>query len=104
MDLQNGEAMCKTTPAGFEPARAKPKRFLVSLLNRSDKVSCENRKSLCYSYIMLLLFVTSVFSQLVNNWNLYKLRGTSLIQTLTMKCTIAYKYSQASKPSNTDQL
>ena len=27
----------KTTTAGFEPARAKPNRFLVCLLNHSDK-------------------------------------------------------------------
>ena len=30
----------KTTTAGFEPARAKPNRFLVCLLNHSDKLSC----------------------------------------------------------------
>ena len=29
----------KTTTAGFEPARAKPNRFLVCLLNHSDKLS-----------------------------------------------------------------
>ena len=28
----------KTTTAGLEPARAKPKRFLIFLLNRSDKL------------------------------------------------------------------
>ena len=27
-----------TTPAGFEPARAKPSRFRICLLNLSDKV------------------------------------------------------------------
>ena len=27
-----------TTTAGFEPARAKPKRFLIFLLNHSDKL------------------------------------------------------------------
>ena len=27
-----------TTPAGFEPARAKPNRFRICLLNLSDKV------------------------------------------------------------------
>ena len=32
----------KTTTAGFEPARAKPNRFLVCLLNHSDKLSCYN--------------------------------------------------------------
>ena len=30
----------KSTTAGFEPARAKPSRFLVCLLNHSDKLSC----------------------------------------------------------------
>lgn len=29
----------KATTAGFEPARAKPNRFLVCLLNHSDKLS-----------------------------------------------------------------
>ena len=29
----------KATTAGFEPARAKPSRFLVCLLNHSDKLS-----------------------------------------------------------------
>ncbi|CUM56788.1 unnamed protein product [Debaryomyces tyrocola] len=29
-----------TTAAGFEPARAKPKRFLIFLLNHSDKLPC----------------------------------------------------------------
>ena len=29
----------KSTPAGFEPAREIPKRFLIVLLNRSDTVS-----------------------------------------------------------------
>ena len=29
----------KATSAGFEPARAKPSRFLVCLLNHSDKMS-----------------------------------------------------------------
>ena len=34
----------KTTTAGFEPARAKPNRFLVCLLNHSDKLSCISSK------------------------------------------------------------
>ena len=33
----------KATTAGFEPARAKPNRFLVCLLNHSDKLSVGRR-------------------------------------------------------------
>ena len=40
----NSKKKIITTTAGLEPARAKPKRFQVFLLNRSDKLpkSCTN--------------------------------------------------------------
>ena len=34
------ERQKETTTAGLEPARAKPKRFLIFLLNHSDKLPC----------------------------------------------------------------
>ena len=45
----------KTTTAGFEPARAKPNRFLVCLLNHSDKLSCY----ICLFMIIWIHFVTN---------------------------------------------
>ena len=36
---EHGKRAKKATTAGFEPARAKPNRFLVCLLDHSDKLS-----------------------------------------------------------------
>ena len=37
-DCERKNLSKRTTPAGFEPARAKPSRFRICLLNLSDKV------------------------------------------------------------------
>ena len=60
----------KTTSAGFEPARAKPNRFQVYLLNHSDTMSVD--------------FITTTYSMsniFLNNLNVeYTIRYQSLIQ------------------------
>lgn len=44
-DHGGGHLKTSSTSTGFEPARAKPKRFRISLLNHSDTMSCERSQT-----------------------------------------------------------
>jgi hypothetical protein len=46
------------TTAGLEPARAKPKRFQVFLLNRSDKLPLTSCLAKSFNIILLVKFLT----------------------------------------------
>ena len=61
-----------TTPAGFEPARAKPSRFRICLLNLSDKVPSHDY--LLSRTILLFCNLKVVFQEQVSgNWNIHSM-------------------------------
>ena len=61
-----------TTTAGLEPARAKPKRFLIFLLNHSDKLPvCWNFITYTFTnqmskYIYLFPVIVTIFISISN--------------------------------------
>ena len=55
LQLNQKRDLEKATTAGFEPARAKPNRFLVCLLNHSDKLSRNLLQQMSTSIIHMTL-------------------------------------------------
>ena len=61
-----------TTPAGFEPARAKPSRFRICLLNLSDKVPSHDNHP-CGTFLLFCNLDFVFRGPISGNWNIHSL-------------------------------